>query len=428
MRKAKLINVFFLIVVSFVFSFCFFGCSNECQHHFNQGEEIEQATFTNNGKIRYTCIKCGIITDLYTDKVDCIVSFDLDGGRADGLSELHVSYGDKIAKPSVIPTKNGYVFSNWSVSGQPFDFDNTTITDHVVLTAKWEEKVYKINYKLEEGVTHTNPDSYTINDTINLTDAVCQDGRIFKCWQKGSDTTPFSVIGQGSTGDITLTAVFETISYKITYELDGGSVVIPNATEYKRQPITLSNAIKPGFTFDGWYLNDVKVTVLENLKSDVTVYARYIPITYSINYNLENDVVNNNPTHYTPENDVVLVNPTRDGYSFKCWYNQSNQKLENNTIKKGTYGNLTLRAEWEIINYNITYELNDGEVAIDNPTSWNILSTPVALEDHETALFDALVGKTVAVNLVVFPTPTLTVFCASVTPVTATVFASPIVR
>ena len=60
--------------------------------------------------------------------------------------------------------------------------------------------------------------------------------------------------------------------------------------------------------------------------------------------------------------------------------------------------------------------------------SLETVATPVALEDHETALFEALVGKTVAFNVVVFPTPTLTVSCASVTPVTATGFASPIVR
>ena len=54
------------------------------------------------------------------------------------ISDLVVKENEKIVEPST-PTKEGYVFVGWYNNGELFDFNNTEITQDMVLEAKWEE-------------------------------------------------------------------------------------------------------------------------------------------------------------------------------------------------------------------------------------------------------------------------------------------------
>ena len=61
-----------------------------------------------------------------------------------GTSELfltqYVSKNDKINKPSN-PTKEGYVFKEWQLNGEKYDFDSE-VNSNTVLTAKWIKEEY----------------------------------------------------------------------------------------------------------------------------------------------------------------------------------------------------------------------------------------------------------------------------------------------
>ena len=60
---------------------------------------------------------------------------------------------------------------------------------------------------------------------------------------------------------------------------------------------------------------------------------------------------------YTIEDEFNLKNATKDGYIFWGWLSGKEHICK---IKKGTTGDLSLTAEWEIITYKIEYILDGG--------------------------------------------------------------------
>ena len=93
----------------------------------------------------------------------------------------------------------------------------------------------------------------------------------------------------------------------------------------------------------------------------------------------------------TPINNVIIKTnqkiqlssyiTTKDGYSFSSW-TDSHGKVETSVTgkksKNGMPANQTVYANWTIINYNISYNL-DGGVATGNPDSYNIESSSFTL-------------------------------------------------
>ena len=75
----------------------------------------------------------------------------------------------------------------------------------------------------------------------------------------------------------------------------------------------------------------------------------------------------------------VLPTPTKRGYEFLGWFDS-----EGNQVSNGYFyfnRNIEVYASWEIINYNITYNLNFGINDEQNPSYYNVL-------DSELTLFD----------------------------------------
>lgn len=100
------------------------------------------------------------------------------------------------------------------------------------------------------------------------------------------------------------------------------------------------------------------------INSDVTIYVELEAITYSIGYVLNDGRWNNYSanTSYTVETanipgaDFIL----RDGYTFEGWYKDADY-TEKITSLVGLFEDITLYAKWEVILYNITYELAGGK-------------------------------------------------------------------
>ena len=73
----------------------------------------------------------------------------------------NIAYGSRATKPSD-PTRTGYTFAGWILSGNDFDF-NTDITWAITLVAKWTLNTYTITYNLNWWTeTTANPTSYTV--------------------------------------------------------------------------------------------------------------------------------------------------------------------------------------------------------------------------------------------------------------------------
>ena len=75
-----------------------------------------------------------------------------------------------------------------------------------------------------------------------------------------------------------------------------------------------------------------------------------------------------------------LPTPTRTGYTFKGWYTASTSGTKVTEDMKYN-GNTTIYAQWTLIGYNITYNLDGGSVLSTNPASYNIEASTITLSN-----------------------------------------------
>ena len=78
---------------------------------------------------------------------------------------------------------------------------------------------------------------------------------------------------------------------------------------------------------------------------------------------------------------ITLKDPVKPGYTFGGWYKDGEFTTQVTEIPQGTTGNITLYAKWEPVNYTITYELDGGTNAEENPASYNVETQTITLKD-----------------------------------------------
>lgn len=187
--------------------------------------------------------------------------------------------------------------------------------------------------------------------------------------------------------DETVNAVYKTIPYVISYELNGGINGSSNGVEYNVETVrTLAPPVRDGYDFEGWYTDadyQEQMTAIEKgMTGDLTLYAKWALAEYAITYELGGQADNfDNPAVYTIETDTIqLEEPVRKGYIFEGWYTDSAYLNPVTQIDQGSVGDRTLYAKWEPILYQITYELYEGTNSQKNPTQYHIGMEDIVLQ------------------------------------------------
>lgn len=284
---------------------------------------------------------------------------------------INTSGGQTIELPKN-PTKEGYTFDGWywdkDVWSKPFTANSlldAPISSDMSVYAKFNAIEYDITYNLDGG-THNNPLSYTMNDSIVLFDAE-KTGYSFVGWYSDSNyNTKVETISAGTTGDITLYAKFEIVNYAITYtntkDVDNNN---PTSYNVNSEAITLENLSKDGYTFDGWFNGEEKVTeIAKGSTGNLTLEAKWTAIDYEIIYHNVNEATNSNPENYNvDEQPLVLVDLEKAGYNFLGWFTDDNFTNEITEISVGKTGEINLYAKWEIIEYTATFM--DGTTVVE---------------------------------------------------------------
>ena len=140
------------------------------------------------------------------------ITYDLDGGTKGANAPTSGTYGSTVEISN--PTKTGYKFNGWTVSGKDVAMSGTSLTigtSDVTLTANWDVNIYTISYNLADGTNASgNPTSGTYGSTVTVSNPT-RAGWTFTGWilnGEGSNLDDNKLtIG---TGDVTLTAKFET--------------------------------------------------------------------------------------------------------------------------------------------------------------------------------------------------------------------------
>lgn len=225
------------------------------------------------------------------------------------------------------PTKSGYKFVGWydneNFTGEAITEISAGTMGDVTLYAKWNALDYRISYELNGGTNAENPDGYDVSDLPVSLHAPSRTGYIFKGWYMGENRV--LAIPVGTTGNVVVSAKWEPITYTIDFDTNGGLPTL-SSIDYtiESDSFTLQEITKVGYTFDGWYNGETKVTeITTGTYGNMTLVAKWSADLYTISYDLA-DGVNSpeNPTSYTIESGLItLKDPTREGYTFAGWYN-----------------------------------------------------------------------------------------------------------
>lgn len=273
-----------------------------------------------------------------------------------------------------IPKKEGYEFVGWyntrDFSGNSFTEISKGETGNKTFYAKWKEieivDIYIIDLELNGGVSENIPDSYdgTVDIVLPIPTFA---GYEFKGWYENPEFMgePVEKILKGSTGNKEYYARWETIDYKITYELNGGEIEnTPNSYTVESQTIVLQIPSKDGFVFKGWYetpefLGEKIEKIVAGSTGDKELFAKWEEIKdeqtdrdyYIITYILNGGTMANAQSTYDGTEKVYLYTPLRKGYHFMGWYTTANfSGSPIDIIEEGTTGDITLYAKWVFAN------------------------------------------------------------------------------
>ena len=111
----------------------------------------------------------------------------------------------------------------------------------------------------------------------------------------------------------------------VSYENDKGDAPSPIFVEDGGKLLSsqLQNLTCNGYNFLGWYSGTTKVAAESYIiQNDITLTAKWQPISYSITYNLNGGKNNSaNPSSYTIESSLIdLKAPVKNNYDFVGWF------------------------------------------------------------------------------------------------------------
>ncbi len=231
------------------------------------------------------------------------VRFNANGGEAGSVPEqVSVIYdAPAVTLPENTFTHRGYSFAGWNTkpdgSGTAYGdkAEISNITASIALYAQWTLDTYTITYEYAGGtapVNPGNPASYTVESEITL-QAPTRTGYAFAGWMNMSTSETVAIIPRGSTGNMSLTAQWETVPYTITYKTDGGSPIAAGSYTIEEGVTLPTNTTKEGYLFDGWTeegKTDKVTAISAGATGDKTYKANWKPITYTVKLTSTNGI------------------------------------------------------------------------------------------------------------------------------------------
>lgn len=222
-----------------------------------------------------------ITQDLHLIAVFKINTYKITFKNDSKTNVISAEYQTTIQEP-VKPTKEGYTFDGWYNGLIKFDF-RTPITKDMILIAKYTPNTYIVTFTNEDG-SLIEEKEVQYKQTVTIQNPSKQ-GYTFVGWFIGS--TPFD-LATAITENITLVAKFEpVITYTVTFK--NGTDIETVLVEQGKLVEEPTQPIKEGFSFLGWFENDIKFDFNTPIESDITLTAKFeesiLNITSSAGYN-----------------------------------------------------------------------------------------------------------------------------------------------
>mgnify|MGYP001623005828 CR=1 FL=1 len=231
------------------------------------------------------------------------------------------------------------------------------------------------------GNTYNHP-TLTISSTTPT-----RSGYTFEGWSTSSSATTVNYDPGDSytfsrtytqSASVTLYAVWERISYTITYNSNGGSGTMSPTTKYYGESVTLraNTFTRTGYRFSGWATSSTGSVVYDDqdtytANASDTLYAVWTRITYTITYNSNGGSgTMSSTTKYYGTSVTLRANTfTRTGYHFVGWaLSSTGSVVYDNQDTYSTNASDTLYAKWSANTYYVNFNSNGGSGSMTRQT------------------------------------------------------------
>ena len=311
-----------------------------------------------------------------------VITLDLGGGTLGNSSEdiqIIVKNGSTFTAPAsdglTRPDGDTDNYFMWlDGNGNSYEPGGSVPADVTELTVQWTAPTYAVTLNTNGGtINNGNVTGYTygVGATLPAADDMTYTGHTFKGWYDNENLTgsPVTAIGGAETGNKEYWAKWEINQYTITFDTNGGSEIAPITQDYGTEITAPDNPTRKGYTFKGWDKEIPETMPAEN----ITVKAQWEINQYTITFDTNGGSEIAPITQDYGTEITAPDNPTRKGYTFKGWDKEIPETMPAE--------NITVKAQWEINQYTITFDTNGGSeiapitqdygteiTAPDNPT------------------------------------------------------------
>ena len=321
-------------------------------------------------------------------------------------SHTNIIYNQEITIAANTFTKTGYHFTGWNTkadgSGTPYNENQTasnllTVAGTVTLYAQWAPNTYTLtyNYNYPAGYDARTEDKSATYDAAwpTIADPTLT-GYDFGGWYNEAACTTAAEITPNYTiaGNKTVYAKWTPKTYTVKFDANGGEGTktydnVAYDSEWPAAP-TAPELKRNGYAFGGWFTDAdcteaAVVTGQFKATGNVTVYAKWTPITYTITYQDSHNKFDQFTQTYNIESTDVLASRSETGYDFAGWHVKiadadspwAGDYAQGASVT-GKYGNVTLESKWTAHQYNIVYDANKPKDSKGVETAGSVANLP----------------------------------------------------
>lgn len=306
------------------------------------------------------------------------VNFYGNGGTATPSSKT-VTYGEPYGELATA-TRDGYAFKGWftrSTDGDEVTPDMTvSITSGQSLYAHWEGLPYTVTFDPNGGECDTASKTVAYYDRYGELPTPTRYGYTFDGWYTEADGgyRRYDTTTMSTAADHTLYAHWSQAQVRVNFDFNGsGRDPDYDYVYYGSTYSWFPSGYRDGYELVGWFTSPeggeevTRETVCTNAEEH-TLYAHWRAAQLTVWF------YGNGGTASESERTVTFAAPygtlptaTRDGYTFRGWFTQSSDGDEVTAeTPVSTPWNHSLYAQWDGIEYVVTFDPNGGSV---EPTS-----------------------------------------------------------
>jgi len=310
------------------------------------------------------------------------VSYDANGGKG-APSDQTKKYGTDLTLSTTKPTREGYTFANWNTKadGKGTSYSSGgkyTGNADLMLYAVWTPITYSIKFSGNGSTSGT---------MANQSFAYDKEQALAANAFKREYTVTYNYNGNGTANSsakatATLNGWATSSSGKVVYAnkqnvknlSSSNGAVINLYANWTDDSVTFPTPARTGYVFDGWYTAASSGTKIGSgggsytPSKDITVYAHWTPISYTIKFNGNNatsGTMSNLSMTYDVAKTLTANAFKRTGYTYAGWNTKADgtgtaysdkQSVKNLTMTNGA--TINLYAQWTPIGYSVKFNGN----------------------------------------------------------------------